>query len=349
MEVISERKKEILFKTIEDYIQDASPITSLAVQKKHLQNISSATLRNELSALEAMGYLRQLHTSGGRVPTTKAYRFFVNELMKETKFDVKSLSTVKNIFQKRSANLTEIVNSIATLVSEATNYPTVVVFNGYEHLIVESIKIIPLIDGTGIVLIGTKNGIINNTINFSKKVSEESCIDASNFLTRKFAGKTIADIVDNIMEWNKELNLEISQYEELFTNLIDCLKGLSQAKPNVYSSGMTKLLNEPEYKDVDSVKKILDLLEDDTKVKNIINGSDGKEISFSIGSENQDEELGSCSVVTANYLVNGEKIASIGVIGPERMNYSKTANALKFIVDELKKINQLYDDKEDKK
>ena len=348
MENLSDRKREILFSSIEDYIKDATPITSLGVQKKHLQNISSATLRNELSALEAMGYLKQLHTSGGRIPTTKAYRLFVNELMKDTKFDKESLSAVRSIFTKRAVSLTDIVNSIANVVSEATNYPAVIVLNGYEHLVLESIKIIPLIDGSGIVLLGTKSGIINNTINFSSSVTEENCVDASNFLTNKFKGKTISSLIENMPQISQELNMEIKQYENLFYNLVDCLKNLSETKQNVYSSGMTKLLNEPEYKDVETVKQVLNLLEDDKKIQDIMtDNQDDSEISFTIGTENKDEVLGKCSVVKANYKVNGESVASIGVIGPERMDYSKTANALKFIVDELKKINMLTE-KEDK-
>ena len=134
-------------KSIDDYIKFASPITSGAVHDNHLKEISSATLRNELNALEAMGYLKQLHTSSGRIPTSKAYRFFVNEIMKTTKFDKKSLATVREIFSQRSESLTEIVNQLAGIISEATNYPTFVVLNSYKGLIVENIKIIKLIDG----------------------------------------------------------------------------------------------------------------------------------------------------------------------------------------------------------
>ena len=133
-ENLSDRKKEILYNAIEDYIQYASPITSGDVHEKHLKDISPATLRNELNALEAMGYLKQLHTSSGRVPTTKAYRLFVNELMHQTKFNKKSLMTIKEILTQRTLMLSDIVNSLASVISDATDYPTVVVLKGYEHL-----------------------------------------------------------------------------------------------------------------------------------------------------------------------------------------------------------------------
>lgn len=340
-ENLSERKKEILYNAIEDYIQFASPITSGVVHEKHLQNISPATLRNELNALEAMGYLKQLHTSSGRVPTTKAYRLFVNELMHQTKFNKKSLDMVKEIFSKRTALLSDIVNSLAGVISDAINYPTVVVLKGYEKLIVESIKIIPLIDGSGIVLIGTKNGIINNTINLSKAVSEENCIDASNFLTTRFKGKSLKHLKEYLTSYVQTMNEDIVEYEDLINNLIDCLTRITTSTGEFASQGATKLLNNPEYAKMDEAKKVLKLMEDNETLKEAIVEGDNEEISFTIGSENKHESLGGCAVVKAHYNIDGENVASIGIIGPERMDYGKVASALRYIVGELKKLDQL--------
>lgn len=341
MENLSERKKLILTRSINDYIQSASPITSGAVHDNHLKDISPATLRNELNALEAMGYLKQLHTSSGRIPTSKAYRFYVNEIMKNTKFDKKSLQTVRSIFDKRTESLTDIVSQLAGIISEATNYPTFVVLNSYKGLIVESIKIIPLIDGSGILLIGTKSGIINNSISLSSEVSEENCIDASNFLTSHFKDKTIADMIENLPIYLKEMQSDIDGFKNIFYNLMDCLIDLTSGK-SVASAGTTKLLNNPEYADIDRAKRVLNFIEDDEQIKKVFKEEQfGDDVSFTIGKENESEELESCSVVKAEYKIKGNTVASIGVIGPERMDYGKTVGALKFIVEELNKINLL--------
>ncbi len=343
MENLSERKKIILTRSVNDYIQSASPITSGAVHDNHLKDISPATLRNELNALEAMGYLKQLHTSGGRIPTSKAYRFYVNEIMKNTKFDKKSLLTVRKIFEKRTENLTDIVSQLAGIISEATNYPTFVVMNSYKGLIVESIKIIPLIDGSGILLIGTKSGIINNTIKLGTGITEENCIDASNFLTSHFKDRTIADMFENLPKYLKEMQTDIDGFKNIFYNLMDCLEDLTSGK-SVASAGTTKLLNNPEYADIDRAKKVLNFIEDDEKIKKVFSKEVEEDVSFTIGKENQSEELESCSVVKAEYKIKGNTVASIGVIGPERMDYGRTVGALKFIVEELNKLNLIEND-----
>src|SRR5574344_1977424 len=197
-EISSERKKLILFSAIEDYIQFANPITSGSVHDKYIKDISSATLRNELSALEAMGYLKQLHVSSGRIPTSKAYRLYVNGLMGSTHFSKSELESVRGIISKRTSYLTDIISQVAGVVSQATNYPTVVVLDGYDNLPIESIKIIPLIDNSALLLINTKNGIINGQFSLSSGITEENCIDASNYLTKKFYGKSIEFMKLNI-------------------------------------------------------------------------------------------------------------------------------------------------------
>ena len=346
-EKLSERKKQILLHSIDDYIRSASPITSGAVHDNHLKNISSATLRNELNALEAMGYLKQLHTSSGRIPTSKAYRFFVNELMKDTKFDKKSLSTVRQVFSKRTDSLTDIINRLAGIISEATNYPTFVVLNSYKSLIVQNIKIIKLIDGSGIVLIGTKSGIINNSIKLAEGVTEESCFDASNFLTNHFKDKTIADMIENLPTYLSEMQTDLNDFKSIFNNLMECLEELTNLKSNVAHAGTTKLLNNPEYANIEKAKKVLNFMENEKEIKEVFNQVDnGEELSFSIGNENKHEELENCSVIKADYKIEGNTVASIGVIGPERMDYGKTAGALKFIVEELNKIYLLGNEKE---
>ena len=340
-EHLSDRKLQILYSAVEDYIQFASPITSGQVHDKYIQYISPATLRNELSALEAMGYLKQLHTSSGRVPTTKAYRLYVNELMKSTKFGKKELEAVRAMLSERTTYLTDIISQVAGVISQATNYPAVVVLNGYDNLPIESIKIIPLIDKSALLLIGTKNGIVNGQFNISSAITEETCIDASNLLTKKFSGKTIKFMRENIQNEIFDAQNEIASFNDLVSDLIDCLSNLISANSKVIKVGETKLLNNPEYTDLKDAKKVLDILENDNELKQVFESGEENEISFTIGRENNSEDLKSCSVVKANYKIGGKQIASIGVIGPERMDYSNVASALKVIVGELEKLNLL--------
>lgn len=339
---LSPRRREILFSSIEDYIKFASPITSLSLQTRHIKDISTATLRNELNTLEAMGLLKQLHTSSGRVPTSKAYRFYVDSIMKENKFSKKDLNIIKTMFNQRSNLLTEILSNIAKTVSEVTNYPTVVLLNGFNNLVIKNIKIIPLIDKSLLLLLTTSTGIINNNIAIKDEVSEQNCIDASNFLTNRFSGKTISVMITDMKEMINGLNNEIIEYENIFNILIDGLIDLTERNSKEFSvKGATKLLENPEYNNIESAKKVLSVLENEEKLEKIFELDNVDDITFSIGEENNSEDLSSCSVIKANYNINGELVAQIGVIGPERMDYAKIAGALKFIVDEMKELNKL--------
>ena len=340
-EVLSERKKQILLKSVEDYIQNALPITSKGVKENYLQDISTATLRNELNALEAMGYLKQLHTSSGRVPTSKAYRFYVNGLMQNVKCKKGDLDTVKENFCIKSNNINSIMQNVAKTISRVTNYPTIAVLNDLKKLIIEDIKIIPLIDYSAIMLISTNGGVINNTLQVSVSTTEEDCVNCANLLKNMFVGKTILDLMNNIEQMVNDHSAQMQAYREIFESVIEILKELSAPVQN----GKTKLLSLPEYSSVEKAKEIINFLEDEEKIKTAICADE--DISFSIGKENQDDQLKECTVVKAPIKIGEETIGSIGVIGPQRLNYALVAGAIKYVVDELEAIYKL--DKPNKK
>ncbi len=343
---LSGRKQQILISSIEDYIDSASPITSGNLHENHLTEVSSATLRNELSALEAMGYFKKLHTSGGRIPTTMGYRYFVNELMKSNKFSGKGLKQVRSSFNKKSEYVSDIVSSIATEIAKATNYPAVVVMHGLEKLIIDSIQIIPLLSGEGLVLITTNSGVINNTIKLKEATTEDICKDAANYLTNHFKGNPISDMILNIKSHNEELQEGLKNYSDIFNNLIDCLVVMNDtSRDKVLSTGQTKLLLSPEYTDLEKAKKVITVLEDKDALREIFEENEGEEITFCIGTENENENLEDCTVIKTNYSVNGESVASVGIIGPKRMNYKGVASALHFILKEFNSTNLLENKK----
>ena len=335
---LSQRKKDILFAVIEDYIKDASPITSGAVKSKNVANVSSATLRNELNALEAMGFLRQLHTSGGRVPTSDGYRFYVDSLLKELKVEESKLDKVKTILEQRTKSISEIVSELAKIISEATNYPTVVVMNGYDSLVLEEIKIIPLIADNALVLMKTSRGIINNNLSIS--ASHKACEDASARLTKVFAGKTIKQMIDNFAQFENDLNFELEDYGGLVNSLLNALKEvLNRRSMAVRSAGMTKLLTNSE-ESVKGTKKLMSILEDEDELNQILKSTDA-DVSVEV-KDGDGEEIG-YSVVKAPILVGGKNVGSIGVVGPQRMDYSLIASAIKFVANEIENLDKLED------
>lgn len=338
---LSERKQNILLDAVERYIDNAIPITSSNVQENSFNNLSSATLRNELNALEELGYLKQLHTSGGRIPTTKAYRFYVNNLFSNGNIDANKFEIVKERFTKRSAYLKEVLNDLAKYISNVTSYPTFVVTKGYQDLVIKGVNIIPLVTGQGLVLFQTDAGLINNTISLNENVTEENCKDASKFLTASFYNKTIKEIFENIDEYSKSFNKQIDNYQNLFNSLIQVLEGyVNNGMSFLTSSNTTKLLEKPEYKDINNAKKFLNILENEEEIKNIMQTMDNNntnDIVFTIGEENLDKKYSDYSIIQANYTLGNGVVTKIGVLGPERMDYAKIASALKYVVDEMKK------------
>ena len=345
------RKREILLNAVEEYIQNASPITSSNVKTRSQADLSTATLRNELNALEAMGYLRQLHTSSGRVPTAKGYRYFVDSIMEDVPLDKGILDEIHGIFRNRAVYLGDMVNEIADIVSKATNYPTVVMLKGFEKLTINNVKIVPLMTGQALILIETNSGIINNFMPANADTPMQTYVDASNFLTTTFRGHTVSDMIQNIENYRTDMKTELLNFSSIFDTMILSLKKLCDKIANsggFTARGQLRLLNSPEYRDVEKAKRVIDALNNKDDLEQIFDDDSDAEISFKIGSEIPVHDLQDCAVARADYTVDGESIASIGIIGPQRMDYQRIASALKFVVGEFANLKALDNAKGEK-
>ena len=342
---LGERKHIVLTHAIEDYINDACPITSGQVKKKHIKDISTATLRNELNALEAMGYLKQLHTSGGRVPTILGYRYYVNHLLANSNLNLNedALVEVKNLLDERTKSLSEIVSALAKVVSHAVNYPTVIYMNGYNNLTIESVKIFPLVDGKALTLIQTSSGYITNPINVN--ASLKSCEDASNFLTKNYSGKTIGEMIETIDKTENEMLFEIENFKCVIDTIIESMRQVLQNKKfDIRTEGSVDLLSQtPET--AEQTKKVLKLLDNESELEKALTLDENQDdLSITLVEE---EQFSGCALIKAPLCVNGKAVATLGVIGPQRMNYANIASALKVVMNELSKDDK--DDNDNKK
>ncbi len=344
---LSDRKRDILLSAVGNYIDNALPITSGNVQNTAFNTLSSATLRNELNALEEMGYLKQLHTSGGRVPTSKGYRYYVNSLLATQDFDSEVVDSIKNKFVKRSNFILDVVDGLAKNMSDVLKLPTFVEMQNHENFTLKGINIIPLITGQALFLVQTDSGIINNTIDLPDGVSEENCKDASKFLTTNLYNKKIIDIIENFDYYNELFKNQIKYFQEFFVSLTETLKTYSQSHTFKTHSSITNLLENPEYKDIDSAKKFLTLVENEDKINEAIKDIDdtsNNEIVYSIGEENNND-YADYSIIKANYSLKNGVVATVGVVGPQRLDYCKIASALKFITEEMSNMEKELEDK----
>lgn len=332
--ILSERKHMILCGAIEDYIADACPITSGGVKDKHIKDISSATLRNELNALEAMGYLKQLHTSSGRTPTAEGYKYYVNSLLKNAKTDNLMLDSVKEIIENRTISVSEIISEIANIISKNTKYPTIISMNGYDKLVIENINLIPLIDNQILMLIKTKSGVIHKEIKMI--TNPKACEQSACFINRHFKGETIGYMIEELQKHNNALEKELLGFKFVVENVINVLKKISDTGTlDIKREGTTKFLTDNK-DSLQQTKNILNLLENEEDLKSIVDVEDDqKDITLSFGREDQNEKICGCAIVRAPLIIDGQRLASIGILGPERMDYAIIASTLRYVMNEL--------------
>ncbi len=337
MEFKSRRKKDILLYAVDEYIKKPQPITSAGLSVK-FGDISTATLRNELNALEQMGYLQQLHTSGGRIPTSLAYRCYVNEILINNKLNIKSLQQVKDNYEVKSVNLISTLSSLAKRLSKVTNCPTILVQHGIENLTIVDIKIIPLIQKDALLLIETTAGVIDDNLVLDPDITSEACKDASIYLTEHFKGKTIKYMVDNVAEVCLRAGAQMFEFKTLIDSVTLALQNVIKTKLDISSSNTSKMLENITSSEFDEAKGVLSFLEDGEEVINAVTDSD--ELNFVIGEENQNDKLKGGMMVSAPIVIDGVSIASLALVGPKRVDYGSLAAALKFIVSQAENLNK---------
>ena len=337
MEFKSQRKKEILLYAVDEYIKKPQPITSAGLSAR-FNDVSTATLRNELNALEQMGYLQQLHTSGGRVPTSLAYRCYVNDILNNNKLDVNSLQQVKDNYEAKSVNLISTLSALAKRLSKVTNCPTILVQHGIENLTIVDIKIIPLIQKDALLLVETTAGVIDDNLSLDPDTGIDVCRDASSYLTEHFKGKTIKYMVDNVAEVCLRAGAQMFEFKTLIDGVTSALQNVVKTKLDISNENASKMLNNITSSEFDEAKGVLSFLEDGEDVINAVTDKD--ELNFVIGEENENDKLKGGMMLSAPIVIDGVSIASLVLVGPKRVDYGSLAAALKFIVNEAENLSK---------
>ncbi len=324
---LSDRKKKILQLVVYDYIDTAVPVSSKAISQKYMTDISSATIRSELSQLEELGYLTQLHTSSGRVPSPEAYKLYVSDLMVKEKLSNKELNYIKEIFLKKTDNIETLFKSAVKVISELTDYTSMAVSSKNDDDKVKEIRFFRFKPDTALVLIVTEIKLLkDNYITIPKEMSDEQLLEANDFINKLFVNKSFSEICDTQIDFNEGF----SGYKTIFLNVIEALKGyFSDSERDVIMEGEDKILKHAEYTDVEKIKDFLSVVTKKDKVINLLT-SDNRDIKINIkiGEEGYDKIPKDCSVVSATYSVQGKKIGTYGVIGPQRMDYQKVIAVL---------------------
>ena len=324
---LSDRKKKVLNALVDSYITDAEPISSSAIKNNYMPDVSSATIRSELATLEELGYLVQPHVSSGRVPSAKAYRFYVDCLLSECgDTDVDGLDET---LKRRMSSVEELVRETAKTVSDVTNYTSLMVLSGADSLMVKEVKLVDLYDDSALVLVITDAGVIKDKTVAVPKDADGNYIELANrILNATFAGKSLAEIGSSapVLEEN------IEGMKALVDEVIRLLAEYKRARESeLYLEGADKIFQYPEARDVDNVRSFVSIISKKDKLHDLVAGDGDLEIDVKIG-EQASEDLKHMALVTARYSVDGKEIGHVGVIGPERMDYKKVMSVLRQLV-----------------
>jgi len=329
--MLDDRKIRVLYAIINSYIMSAEPIGSRTITKQYDLGVSSATIRNEMSDLEELGYLNKPHSSAGRIPSDKAYRLYVDELLKikTPKIDLRKKDEIRKILARESREIEQLLQNSAKVLSAITSYTSLAISPKLKESKIKHIHLIP-IDSLQIlmVLVSDTGAVKNSIFRLNKEIPENQVMTISNILNDKLKGLSIDQINENIS--NSIIN-EIFEYKNIIDGIIPVINQSMEDIESIdlYAGGITKILNFPEYKDLEKAKSFISFIEDkDSVLELLLNNSLSQDIEITIGNENIYEPIKDCSLITANYRLGDKIIGKIGIIGPTRMDYYKIINTL---------------------
>ena len=338
--MLDDRKIKILAAVIHDYIATAEPIGSRTIARKYRIGISPATIRNEMADLEEMGYLSQPHTSAGRVPSHKGYRFYVDFLMPVKKLSDNEQALIRRIFNKRVNELERLVKEAARVISKLTSYTTLTMGPQLKISRLKHINVNRIDETKGLLLMVTNYGTVSHhIIEMPQNLDDSDLIRITNILNDNLTGKMFSEITGDIMD---SIKSEMIEYDEILNVLLEILlENLDDASESstVVSTGGSKMLDYPEFQDVEKAKNFFSLLERHELItKALKSSSKPNAINVTIGNENPLVELQDFSIVTSHFNVDGKDLGVFGILGPTRMEYSRVVAILEQVTNYMIKI-----------
>ena len=341
---LSERKIKIMQAIIRNYLETGEPVGSRTISKYTDLNLSSATIRNEMSDLEEMGYILQPHTSAGRIPSDKGYRLYVDTMMQEKD---KELEELKEMMLEKEGKMDHLLKQVAKLLAVNTNYASMISVPAVHQ---NKLKFIQLsrvdINQLLAVIVMEGNVIKNNILPVDEELNDETILKLNILLNTNLSGLAVEDInLATITRMKQQAGI----HSEIVSDVIDAIaEGIKQEEDlEIYTSGANNIFKYPELADQQKASELINTFEEKEKHSELVQESLSDEnntgIQVYIGNENQIQSMQDCSVVTATYELGEGMRGTIGIIGPKRMDYDKVVGTLKTITHQL---DELYKKKE---
>lgn len=336
--MLNERKKKILQIIIEDYISSAEPVGSRTIARKYDLGLSPATIRNEMSDLELLGYLEQPHTSAGRIPSAQAYRFYVDALIEPGTLTDNDMALIDGWYNERRRNIDDIFQSTAKILSRMTQNVSMVLTNQQTIANFCYLKFLALDSQHAILCIVADDGSIDtNVVDIPLGMSSEEMDYLAGKMSKLLEDRNLSDISVEILQ---NVHTDVVEDKLIFSSLLQAVRKMTgrRQEQKVFLGGTKQLLNQPEFRDVERVRNLLGILEEEKVLKDLLQGGEDSGLKVTIGSENKFTGIQDCSMVQATYRLNGQIVGTMAVLGPTRMEYGKVISVMDYLHKYLKTI-----------
>ena len=300
-ENLDNRKRKILQAIVEEYIETSEPVSSGSLVQNEELHCSSATIRNEMAELEQIGFLEKPHTSAGRVPSEKGYRYYVDELLREDNLSRKEMEMIREMLEAKVNGLEDLARIATTTLSEITHYTTIAIEPNVNNHTIVDIKFILLGTRALMAVILTDSGIIRESIiKFDEDLTTDQVNDLTYVFKNKLVGKPLEKIEGPLEEY---IMAEIKTGVKVIEKIIEEINKLLDSSAKAYIEGANKVIDMPEFKKIDMAKDFLNVIDAKDIITDVINTGMAKDINVYIGSESEREELKNLSIVTFNHLL----------------------------------------------
>ncbi|HAB66043.1 MAG TPA: heat-inducible transcription repressor HrcA [Firmicutes bacterium] len=327
---MDERQSKLLKEIVESYIKTVKPVGSQALCKKF--KLSSATIRNEMAILEKMGYLEKNHISSGRIPSEKGYKYYVSNLMKPKELNGEDMLKLQTIFHNQTLQINDAITKCMEIIAELTNYTSVVLGKSSSDNNLQQVSIIPVDNNQVIALVCTNKGIVENKkFKLPDNIFVEELVKTCEIINKMLIGTPI-DEVSQRLEFDVKpiISKTIKQYETVYGIFYDAFSNFAHNNQNVFFSGKSNILKQPEYDNIDEIKKIIGKFEDESLVRKIEENGEG--VNVYIGEESDFDP--NVTIIKSKYNINGEE-GTIAIVGPKRMQYDRVIGLLEYLNKEI--------------
>lgn len=341
---LSKRKKAILRALIDAHIENGEPVGSKYLTSCDI-GCSSATIRNEMSELEQMGYLEQPHTSAGRVPSKAGYRFYVDSLMRAYSLTARELETLNNMQKARLSQLDKMIKAAGKLITSMTNYPTVSVKPKSKDQTVSCFKT-TFVDSRNFILSMIMSGDVvrSRYIHCKIEVTEEVLNRLCGVLNNNIAHKTSSEItLPLIMKMENDMGVDDALISSVIKNVYDVMS--SDDEGELKYEGVDKLLEHPEFSDLSNLRDLLSFMDKKEQIMQLVENDKNDNVSIYIGGEDSTLSANS-SIILKTFKVDGKVVGAIGVIGPQRMEYPKVVAMVEYLAKCISSTLEIPDAKE---